>query len=179
MTKRANHKCALEGASSDLFGEYLYSLITSQIQRLAKKFQSIVSEQDKEDLIQETWIQMQNKKGLYKEGKSFEGWVYISTRNAFYSFARQRVKKIARETDIDFAWRVFDNNISPDGSVISKETERRIWNSIMKLNPEQQKLAEMLIEDMPYSKIAFILNCTENTLRGRIFRLRKSLRIAI
>ena len=58
MTKRANYKCALDGASSDLFGEYLYSLIKTNIHSLSKKFRSIVSEQDKDDLAHEIWVLM-------------------------------------------------------------------------------------------------------------------------
>lgn len=179
MTKRANCKCALDGAPSDLFGEYLYSLIKTNIHSLSKKFRSIVSEQDKDDLTQEIWLQMQDKKDQYEEGNNFKGWVYVCCRNHFYSFARQRVRKLAKEKDIDYAWEAFDSNPSPIRTLISKETERHIWNEIRQLNPYQKALADMLIEDMKYSKMAHILDCSENTLRGRIFRLRKSLKVAI
>ena len=51
MAKSAHYKCALEGASSDLFGEYLYSLVDMNVRKLTKKFYSVVSEQDKDDLV--------------------------------------------------------------------------------------------------------------------------------
>jgi DNA-directed RNA polymerase specialized sigma24 family protein len=50
--------------------------------------------------------------------------------------------------------------------------------AIKRQTPEQQQVAEMLIDDVPYSKMSHKLDCTENTVRGRIFRLRHNLKVA-
>lgn len=93
MAKSAHYKCALEGASSDLFGEYLYSLVDMNVRKLTKKFNSVVSEHDKEDIVQDIWLMMQKKKHMVKEDNNFKGWVYMCCRNYIYSFLRERKKK--------------------------------------------------------------------------------------
>ena len=177
MAKSAHYKCALEGASSDLFGEYLYSLVDMNVRKLTKKFYSVVSEQDKDDLVQDIWIQMQDKKHLFKEGNNFKGWVYMCCRNYFYSFLRERKKKIDREFSTDYIWGV-SNNHTPEKEYISREVVKRMHEAIKRQTPEQQHVSEMLIDGVPYSKMAHILDCSENTLRGKIHRLRNTLKVA-
>ena len=177
MAKSAHYKCALEGASSDLFGEYLYSLVDMNVRKLTKNFYSVVSEQDKDDLVQDIWIQMQNKKHLFQEGNNFKGWVYMCCRNHFYSFLRKRMKKIDREFSTDHIWGV-SNNHTPEKEYISREVEKRLHEAIRRQTAEQQEVAEMLIDGVPYSRMAHRLDCSENTLRGRIFRLRSNLKVA-
>lgn len=177
MAKSAHYKCALEGASSDLFGEYLYSLVDMNVRKLTKKFYSVVSEQDKDDLVQDIWIQMQDKKHLFKEGNNFKGWVYMCCRNHFYSFLRERKKKIDREFSTDYI-RGVSNNRTPEKDYISREVVKRLNEAIKRLTPEQQQVAEMMIDGVPYSRMAHRLDCSENTVRGRIFRLRNTLKVA-
>lgn len=177
MAKSAHYKCALEGASSDLFGEYLYSLVDMNVRKLTKKFNSVVSEQDKEDIVQDIWLMMQKKKHMVKEDNNFKGWVYMCCRNYIYSFLRERKKKNEREFPTDHLWGIHDTH-SPEKDYISREVEKRLHEAIRKQTTEQQKVAEMLIDDVPYSKMAHKLDCTENTVRGRIFRLRHNLKVA-
>lgn len=177
MAKSAHYKCALEGASSDLFGEYLYSLVDMNVRKLTKKFNSVVSEQDEDDLVQDIWVKMQDKKHLFQEGNNFKGWVYMCCRNDFYSFLRERKKKIDREFSTDHIWGV-SNNHTPEKDYISREVEKRLHEAIRKQTTEQQKVADMLIAGVPYSKMALILDCSENTVRGRILRLRNNLKVA-
>lgn len=177
MAKSAHYKCALEGASSDLFGEYLYSLVDMNVRKLTKKFNSVVSEQDKEDIVQDIWLMMQQKKHMVKEGNNFKGWVYMCCRNYIYSFLRERKKKIDRELSTDHIWGV-SNNHTPEKDYISREVEKRMHEATKRQTPEQQQVAEMLIDSVPYSRMAHRLDCSENTIRGRIFRLRNNLKVA-
>ena len=178
MARGANYKCALEGASSaDNFGEYLYSLVDMNVRKLTNKFNSVVSEQDKDDLAQDIWLMMQEKRHLFEEGNNFKGWVYMCCRNYFYSFLPERKKKIDREVSTDHFWGVSDNH-SPEKDYISSEVEKRFQEVLRRQNPEQQMVAELLIEEVPYSKMAHILDCSENTLRGKIHRLRNNLKVA-
>ena len=177
MAKSAHYKCALEGASSDLLGEYLYSLVDMNVRKLTKKFNSVVSEHDKEDIVQDIWLMMQKKKHMVKEDNNFKGWVYMCCRNYIYSFLRERKKKNEREFPTDHLWGIHDTH-SPEKDYISREVEKRLHEAIRKQTTEQQKVAEMLIAGVPYSKMALILDCSENTVRGRIFRLRNNLKVA-
>ena len=177
MARRANCKCALEGASSDLFGEYLYSLVDMNVCKLTKKFYSVVSEQDEDDLVHDIWVKMQDKKHLFQEGNNFKGWVYMCCRNYFYSFLRERKKKIDREFSTDYIWGV-TNNHTPEKNYISREVVKRMHEAIKRQTPEQQQVAKMLIDSVPYSRMAHRLDCSENTLRGKIHRLRNTLKVA-
>lgn len=177
MAKRANQKCALEGVSSDIFGEYLYCLVDMNVRKLTYKFNSVVSEQDKDDIVQDIWLLIQDKKHLFQEGCNFKGWVYMCCRNYFYSFLRERKKKIDRELSTDHIWGISDKH-SPEKDYISREFERLVHDAIKRQNPQQQQVAQMLIDDVPYARMAHILDCSENTLRGKIYRLRNNLKVA-
>ena len=128
-------------------------------------------------IIQDIWIQMQDKKHLFKEGNNFKGWVYMCCRNYFYSFLRERKKKIDREFSTDYI-RGVSNNHTPEKDYISREVVKRLNEAIKRLTREQQQVAEMLIDGVPYSRMAHRLDCSENTVRGRIFRLRNNLKVA-
>ena len=177
MAKSAHYKCALEGASSDLFGEYLYSLVDMNVHKLTKKFNSVVSEEDKEDIVQDIWFMMQKKKHMVKEDNNFKGWVYMCCRNYIYSFLRERKKKNEREFPTDHLWGIHDTH-TPEKDYISREVVKRLNEAIKRLTREQQQVAEMLIDGVPYSRMAHRLDCSDNTVRGRIFRLRNNLKVA-
>ena len=98
-------------------------------------------------------------------------------RNDFYSFLRERKKKIDREFSTDHIWGV-SNNHTPEKDYISREVVKRLNEAIKRLTREQQQVTEMLIDGVPYSRMAHRLDCSENTVRGRIFRLRNNLKVA-
>ena len=87
-----------KGNNSDLFGEYLYALTGKFIGYMASKFYSVLSAEDVEDLIQDTWIKINDKRERYDPKGNFEGWVYSICRNSVYGLCNKRAKLKDRQT---------------------------------------------------------------------------------
>ena len=56
---------------------------------------------------------------------------------------------------------------------------KRIERGIQSLNPKQQKVVRLLIDETPYKKMAVAIGCKENTVKTQVCRVRKALNEAI
>ena len=171
---------ALKGTSVDLFGDYLYHTVTKNIRLMAGKFYSILSDQDIEDLIHDTYIKISDKSGSFRPGGNFDGWVYRICRNSVLDCASQTSKRRGRycalPQDRDYDERSAYDYASADRKVIQQEEERKIWRVIGNLKPESRELAYMLIDRVPYKEMAIVLGCNENTVKTKVCRFRQELR---
>ena len=66
---------SIDGAH-DRFGESLYDTISRHIRRLAGKFYSILSVEDVQDLIQDTYLRLLENSSNGDFSRYFECWVY-------------------------------------------------------------------------------------------------------
>ena len=171
---------ALKGTSVDLFGDYLYHIVTKDIRLMAARFYSILSEQDIEDLIHDTYIKIFDKSSSFRPGGNFEGWVYRICRNSVLDCASQTSKRRGRccalPQDRDYDERSAYDSASADRKVIQQEEERKIWRVIGNLKPESRELAYMLLDGVTYNEMAEALGCSENTVKTRVCRFRQQLR---
>ena len=81
-----------KGNNFDLFGDYLYSLTSKFVGYIASKFYSVLSTEDVEDLIQDTWMKIYDKREQYDPKGNFEGWVYSICRNNVYGLCNKRAR---------------------------------------------------------------------------------------
>lgn len=170
----------LKGNGSDLFGDYLYYKVSNNIRLLAAKFYSILSKQDIEDLIHDTYIKICGKSDSFRTGGNFEGWVYRICRNSVYdctnrtSRCRGRFRTLPQDRDYDE--RLVCDYAHADRKVIQEEEERKVWLVIGSLKPANRELAYMLLDGVPYKEMAIVLGCSENTIKTRVCRFRQQLR---
>ena len=173
-----------KGNNSDLFGEYLYALTGKFIGYMASKFYSVLSTEDVEDLIQDTWIKINDKRDRYDPKGNFEGWVYSICRNSVYGLCNKRAKLKDRQTALP---EDYEENGSPaflgerdaDFHIIQREAVDRIESGIQSLKQNHQKVVRLLIDETPYKKMAAVIGCKENAVRTQVCRVRQALKEAI
>ena len=188
MKSTVNFKCAGFGASNDLFGAYLYKLVNKNIRSLSRKFMSILSNQDVDDLVHEAWLHVNEQKGSFKVGGNFEGWVYKTCRNFLWKLT-PKISKGLKVTlsyddqesddyfglDSDYSSEFADCTWAPDTLMISRESEQHIWDSIGRLKSNDQKLVGLMIDGRSRERMAREMDCTDGTLRVKILRVREKL----
>ena len=59
---------------------------------------------------------------------------------------------------------------------MNEEFKEKFWRCIDRLSPESREVAELLMEETPYKKMAMMLGCTEGNVRIKVFRVRNELR---
>ena len=188
MKSIVNFECAGFGASNDLFGAYLYRLVNKNILSLSRRFMSILSEQDVDDLIHDAWLHVNEQRDSFKADGKFEGWVYKICRN----FLWKQTPKISKGQklmlsyddhendddfglDSDYSSEFTDCTMAPDTLLISRESEQHIWDTIERLKGSDQKLVRMMIDGKPRKRMAREMDCTDGTLRVKVLRVREKL----
>ena len=183
-----NFKCAGFGASNDLLGAYLYKLVNKNIRSLSRKFMSILSDQDVEDLVHEAWLHVNEQRGSFKVGGNFEGWVYKTCRNFLWKLT-PKISKGLKVTlsyddqenddyfglDSDYSSEFADCTWAPDTNLISRESEQHIWDSIGRLKANDQKLVGLMLDGRSRERMASEMDCTDGTLRVKVLRVREKL----
>ena len=188
MKSTVNFKCAGFGASNDLFGAYLYKLVNKNIRSLSRKFMSILSDQDVEDLVHEAWLHVNEQRGSFKGGGDFEGCVYKTCRNFLWKLA-PKISKWLKVTlsyddqenddyfglDSDYSSEFADCTWASDTKLISRESEQHIWDTIGRLKANDQKLVGLMIDGRSRERMAREMDCTDGTLRVKVLRVREKL----
>jgi RNA polymerase sigma-70 factor, ECF subfamily len=144
----------------------------------------VQNEQDAWDLAQEGFLKAWRSIHRFKGQSSFYTWLYRIMTNVTIDSLRR--KGIHGEAE-------FDDRISPDSvepgsrttpssvplphkKVEHKEIRQRIDEAIAKLSAEHRAVIVMKeIEDLQYSEIAEILECSIGTVMSRLFYARKKL----
>ncbi len=148
----------------------------------------VQNEQDAWDLAQEGFLKAWKSIHRFKGESSFYTWLYRIMTNVTIDALRR--KGIHGEAE-------FDDRIAPDyvdpGSrttpsavplphikLEQNEFRQRIDQAIRKLSPEHRAVIVMKeIEDLQYSEIAELLNCSLGTVMSRLFYARKKLQILL
>lgn len=173
--------------NTDIFGVSLYQFVRKHTAKMAGKFYSIISEEEMEDLVHDTYIKVCEKKGNFNPEGNFYGWAFRICQNCVRDFASS--KKAFNEKfipidydydnddapDIDCTSILGDETFCPDRAVIEDEFKEKFWGSLDRLNSGSRKIADLLMEETPYEEMANELNCSSGSLRVKIFRTRKEL----
>ena len=173
-----------KGNNFDLFGDYLYSLTSKFVGYIASKFYSVLSTEDVEDLIQDTWMKINDKKEQFNPDGNFEGWVYSICRNSVYALCNKTAKLKGKQTALPEDYEVkgspaFLGERGTDFDIIQREETSRIERGIQSLKPNHQKVVRLLIDEVPYKKMAVAIGCKENTVKTQVCRVRQVLKEAI
>lgn len=166
----------------------LYNTVSKNIRHMAGKFYSILSEEDIEDLVHDTYLRIIENIHKMDSSKNTNGWVYRICRNRVYDYCSAISKRLDWMEDLDEGYddenasydldctpELADYSYCADSALERKEFEQNFWRNVNKLTPEHKDIAIMLIEETPYSEMAQTLGCSEDTLRVRIYRTRKAL----
>jgi len=133
---------------------------------------------DAEDVVQDIWMKLWDRKGQVDELNSIEAFAFRMTRNLCLD--KIKLKKPQYYDDREEAAYRFDGaDEGPDPlrSLELKDTMEKV-NQIIGGFPEQQQTLLQLrdIEGMEYEEISAITGLEVNTIRVNISRARKNLR---
>ncbi len=159
----------------------LVEVFTNPIYRLA--INMVGSEQDAEDILQETFIKVFKNVKDFEERSSLSTWVYrIAVNEALMLLRKGKVKTTSLdETDadeeIEEPKEITDWCCQPEQSFMTAEVQKHLEKAIQLL-PEKLRLVFILrdMEDLSIRDTAATLNITEMAVKTRLLRARLKLR---
>lgn len=175
-------------AEAAIFGESLFNRVDKNVRTMAGKFWSILSDEDVEDLVHDTYLGILENKAKADLSKNFYGWVFRICQNAVNKCAKAKSKRNGwlleidedfddddEAIDLDRTSIMEDYTFVADRETLEAEFKERLQAAVGKLNSESQEVVQMLIDEVPYDIMAERLGCSEGTLRVKVFRIRKEL----
>jgi len=135
-------------------------------------FRVLHSKEDAEEIVQETFVKIWEKREEFIEGYPFDAFLFTIAKNAFLNLNRKKVNRNVFENHIEFL-----NDISgekTDDYIIFRET-RDIINSIIEGLPAKRKEIFILrrIEGLPRQEIADKLGLSVMTVDNQLMKANK------
>lgn len=149
----------------DTYGQLVFSLIVRMVN----------SEEDAEELTQDTLMKAFEHLSSFNEKSSFSTWIYRIAYNTALSFLR---KKNVEQTVIDDnQWnRISDTQIDDALNNESEEQIEKLQQALTKLTAEERALVTLFYEEEhSIQELAQILNLNEGNIKVKLHRLRKKL----
>jgi RNA polymerase sigma-70 factor (ECF subfamily) len=162
----------------------LVEAYSTQIYRMALRM--LPSEQDAEDVLQETFIKVMNGIKHFQERSNLSTWIYRIAVNEALMMLRKG-KRIAGSLDdqIDIdepnegmePKEIIDWCCLPEESFIEEEVKNKLEEAIHSL-PDKYRLVFILrdLENLPIKDTATVLGITEMSVKTRLLRARLQLR---
>lgn len=141
------------------------------------------SEQDAEDVLQETFIKVFKNVRDFEERSSLSTWIYrIAVNEALMILRKDKHKAESLDEpddvdDVDEPREITDWCCQPEKTFMSEEMQKELQAAIKKL-PEKLRLVFILrdMEDLSIRETAASLNITEMSVKTRLLRARLKLR---
>ena len=179
---------SLNSSNSNPFGQSLYKTVNKTVRSMAGKFYTILSDEDIDDLVQDTYIRIIENSSKIDFNKNFAGYVFRTCQNMVNSCALAKSKRNSIILDLD---EEFDDEDSPyeldrssilvdrtyvaDRMTLEEEGKEKFWGVIDRLTPSHREVADLLMEETPYDEMAKVLGCSSNALKTRVCRTRQTL----
>ena len=112
-----------------------------------------------EDVVQETFINLWEKRGIYSDMVYFKAYLYKSLYNNALFYLRQH--KVSEDVDPG----IEDDTESALNAIIEEEVHREIIAAIDKLPPERRRVVELSMVGYSQEEIAEKLNISVNTVK--------------
>jgi len=135
-----------------------------------------------EELAQEVFLRVYRSRGTYEPTAKFTTWLFrIATHLALNSLRdgkNERTQERLDEHTGDMPVRQLpDSKPSVEQAMLYQAKFREVRQAIAAL-PEKQRAAVLMhkYEEMEYSQIARVLNCSESAVKSLLFRAYESLR---
>lgn len=133
-----------------------------------------------EDILQETFLQCYTQLHTLKEPDKFQSWFYkILVRLCWRFHSREKVKFKSEPFD-EFLGRQANGSANVEERLETSEEYVKLNQTIQQLsNPLREAIILYYFNDLSVKEIAEILGCFENTVKTRLYKARKKLRIEI
>jgi RNA polymerase sigma-70 factor (ECF subfamily) len=135
-----------------------------------------------EELAQEVFLRVYRSRATYEPTAKFTTWLFrIATHLALNALRDNKNEKLQDRLDDDGSdmpvRQVSDNRPSVEQSLVYEAKLAEVRRAIAAL-PDKQRAAVLMhkYEEMEYSQIAKVLNCSESAVKSLLFRAYEALR---
>jgi RNA polymerase sigma-70 factor (ECF subfamily) len=135
-----------------------------------------------EELAQEVFLRVYRSRGSYEPTAKFTTWLFrIATHLALNSLRDGKNRRLEERLDDDSSEtpvrQVSDKRPSVEQRMVHQVRLEEIRRAVAML-PEKQRAAVLMhkYEEMEYSQIAKVLNCSESAIKSLLFRAYETLR---
>lgn len=138
------------------------------------------NKEDALDIVQETFLRVYQKMGMFKEGRNFQNWLLQITKNLCIDFYRKHQSKkhyLNEGTDISEL-----NVRDPKASETHEASDiNRILSICIDRLSEKQRMVFVLkqVNQLEYGEIAQILNVATGTVKSLHFKATQKLRTLV
>lgn len=177
----ANLKSWIKKAQKGDIGSYqsIYEAFAHKILNFI--YRMVNSQEEAEDLTQETFIAVYQKLGTLRDSSKFEPWLFRIARNFVYQKYRMRVPPAvpidAPDEEGRLGIQLVDSRKNPDEAFQTQELEDVISNVIAEL-PEKYREVFVLsaIQNLSYQQISDIVGRSLPSVKTDIHRARLEVR---
>jgi len=135
-----------------------------------------------EELAQEVFLRVYRSRGTYEPTAKFTTWLFrIATHLALNSLRDGRNERLQERLDADSgesaSRQLSDSRPSAEAAMVKEVRMEEIRQAVAGL-PEKQRAAVLMhkYQEMEYSQISKILNCSESAVKSLLFRAYETLR---
>ncbi|MDR3689502.1 MAG: sigma-70 family RNA polymerase sigma factor [Fimbriimonas sp.] len=145
---------------------------------------------DAEDLTQEAFFRAYRSFCEYEGDRPFENWIFRIVTRLFLDMLRtrrRRVRAVSYDTplansagDENLFFEMPDKSSNPEERIIDSAFSEDLQKVLNSLSAEQRLLVTLAdVEGVPYKEIAEILNKPVGTIRSRLHRTHKTIRVRL
>ena len=142
-------------------------------------FRFVGSFQEAEDIVQDTFVKLYQKKDYYRPISAFSTWIFTIASNLAKTELRKRKRrKVSYLSQIGIEEKDFDIPVedTTDEETVGEYTESQIQDAIQSLQLHfRTALILRDIEELSYEEISKILDVPLGTIKSRINRARLQL----
>lgn len=156
----------------------------SHFLRLARRFAN--QAEDAEDIVQQAMFKGYRKLAMFRGDSQMKTWLSAIVVNTAREFLRSQRGKLYLSLDnpsLDGDCQehdLRDGRVNPEDGYSQVETKCMVVAALGGLGKSKRQIVEMcLIDEMPYLEVAAKLNITLSSVKSRMFRCRRDLRIAL
>jgi RNA polymerase sigma-70 factor (ECF subfamily) len=128
-----------------------------------------------EDCLQDVFLRAFRAYGRLDGEANFRAWLYKIATNTAYSLRKREARITSRQVGLDIT-RIEDRHTPHDDYDLQERLDT-VAKAVMSL-PKMQRAAIMLrkYQELSYSEIASILDCSESSARANVYQGLKNLR---
>ena len=161
---------------------YAFDLI---VQRYKNQLQNFIyrfvgSQEEAEDIVQETFLRVYRKRKAYKRIAKFSTWIYTIAGNlARTELRRRKRRKLFSVTDMGYEdrdYEISDEAYNPENHVDGLIQEEIIQKEINDLSPKFREVIILRdVQELSYEEISKIIKVPIGTVKSRVNRGRLKL----
>jgi RNA polymerase sigma-70 factor (ECF subfamily) len=123
-----------------------------------------------EDVVQETFLKVQQHARSIQRNESFRSWIFRIARNE--ALMQLRKRRLDGQLNDASVW----SEETPHEQLVALERSEIVNRLLDSLKREYREVLVLLVyEQMSYAEIAAVTGATESSVKSRIFRARKEM----